>query len=55
MHELVALDHSMMHAEVGSCQDETRTSEHIGIRPAEEGWTVAALPCHILQHGLHTA
>jgi hypothetical protein len=41
------------------CRDETRTSEHIGISPAEEGWTVAndnerylvaALTCNVLQH-----
>jgi hypothetical protein len=40
------------------CRDETRTSEHIGISPAEEGWTVAndnerylvaALTCNVLQ------
>jgi hypothetical protein len=46
------------------CRDETRTSEHIGISPAEEGWTVAndnerylvaALTCNVLQHrGLET-
>jgi hypothetical protein len=41
MHELVGSDHSMTHVVVGSCQGETRTSEHIGIGPAEEGWTVA--------------
>jgi hypothetical protein len=41
MHELVDLGHSMTHAAVGLCRDETRTSEHIGISPAEEGWTVA--------------
>jgi hypothetical protein len=43
---------------VGYCRDETRTSEHIGISPAEEGWTVAdnnemylvtALTCNVLQ------
>jgi hypothetical protein len=43
------------------CRDETRTSEHIGISPAEEGWTVAndnerylvaALTCNVLQHRL---
>jgi hypothetical protein len=59
MHELVGLGHSMMHAVVGLCRDETRTSEHIGISPAEEGWTVAndneiylvaALTCNVLQH-----
>jgi hypothetical protein len=62
MHELVDLGHSMTHAAVGLCQDETRTSEHIGISPAEEGWTVAndnerylvaALTCNVLQH-IHT-
>jgi hypothetical protein len=37
MHELVDLGHSMTQAVVGSCRDETRTSEHIGISPAEEG------------------
>jgi hypothetical protein len=45
------------------CRDETRTSEHIGISPAEEGWTVAndnerylvaALTCNVLQHTLST-
>jgi hypothetical protein len=59
MHELVDLGHSMTHAAVGLCRDETRTSEHIGISPAEEGWTVAndnerylvaALTCNVLQH-----
>jgi hypothetical protein len=58
MHELVDLGHSMTHAAVGMCRDETRTSEHIGISPAEEGWTVAndnerylvaALTCNVLQ------
>jgi hypothetical protein len=58
MHELVGSDHSMTHVVVGSCQGETRTSEHIGISPAEEGWTVAiddetylvaALTCNVLQ------
>jgi hypothetical protein len=47
---------------VGLCKDETRTSmyasEHVGISPAEEGWTVAnnnevylvaALTCNVLQ------
>jgi hypothetical protein len=47
-----------MHAEVGLCRDETRTSKHIGISPTEEGWTVAndnemylvaALTCNVLQ------
>jgi hypothetical protein len=61
MHELVDLGHSMTHAAVGLCRDETRTSEHIGISPAEEGWTVAndnerylvaALTCNVLQHTL---
>jgi hypothetical protein len=47
MHELVDLGHSMMHAVVGVCRDETRTSEHIGISPAQEGWTVVnELPFH---------
>jgi hypothetical protein len=41
MHELVELGHSMTHAVVGLCRDETRTSEQIGISPAEEGWAVA--------------
>jgi hypothetical protein len=58
MHELFDLGHSMTHAAVGLCRDETRTSEHIGISPAEEGWTVAndnerylvaALTCNVLQ------
>jgi hypothetical protein len=49
----------MTHEVVGSCQGETRLSEHIGISPAEEGWTVAndnetclavALNCNVLQH-----
>jgi hypothetical protein len=57
MHELVGLGHSMTHAVVSLCQDETRTSEHIGISPAEEVWTVAndnemylvaALTCNVL-------
>jgi hypothetical protein len=60
MHELVGLGHSMTHVMVGSCRGETRTSEHIGISPAEEGWTVAydnetyfvaALTCIVLQQG----
>jgi hypothetical protein len=59
MHELVGLGHSITHVVVGLCRDETRTSEHIGISPAEEGWTVAndsemylvaALTCYTLQH-----
>jgi hypothetical protein len=59
MHELVDLGHSMTHAAVDLCRDETRTSEHVGISPAEEGWTVAnnnemylvaALTCNVLQH-----
>jgi hypothetical protein len=29
------LGHSMTHAVVGLCRDETRRSEHIGISPAE--------------------
>jgi hypothetical protein len=58
MHELVDLGHSMTHVVVGLCRDETRTSEHIGVSPAEEGWTVAndnemylvaALTCNVLQ------
>jgi hypothetical protein len=58
MHELVGLGHSMTNAVVGLCRDETRTSEHVGISPAEEGWTVAnnkemylvaALTCNVLQ------
>jgi hypothetical protein len=57
MHDLVDFGHSMTHAAVGLCRDETRTSEHIGISPAEEGWTVAneierylvaALTCNVL-------
>jgi hypothetical protein len=61
MHDLVDLGHSMTHAVVGLCRDETRASEHIGISPAEEGWTVAndndtylaaALTCNVLQHPL---
>jgi hypothetical protein len=56
---LVGLDHSMTHVVVDSCQGEIRTSELIGISPAEEGWTVAndnemylvaALTCNVLQH-----
>jgi hypothetical protein len=65
MHELVDLGHSMTHAAVGLCRDETRTSEHTGISPAEEGWTVAndnemylvaALTCNVLQQArpVHT-
>jgi hypothetical protein len=59
MYELVGSDHSMTHVVVDSCQRETTTSEHIGISPAEEGWTVAdnnetylvaALTCNVLQH-----
>jgi hypothetical protein len=62
MHELVDLGHSMTRVMVGLCQDEIRTSEHIGISSAEEGWTVAtdnemylvaALTCHVLQHCGH--
>jgi hypothetical protein len=41
MHELVGLGHSVTRAVVDSCHGETRTSEHMGISPAEEGWTVA--------------
>jgi hypothetical protein len=60
MHELVDSGHSMTHAVVGLCRDETRTSEHIGISPAEVGWTVAngnemylvaALACNVLEQG----
>jgi hypothetical protein len=63
MHELVGLGHSMMHAVVGLCRDETRTSEHISISPAEEGWTVAndnemylvaAPTCNVLQQRWHS-
>jgi hypothetical protein len=47
MHELVG-------SQCDSCGGETRTSEHIGITPEEEGWTVgndnemlvAALTCY---------
>jgi hypothetical protein len=62
MHELIGLDHSTTHEVVGSCQCETRSSGHIGISPAEEGWTVAndnemylvaALTCNVLQHKLY--
>jgi hypothetical protein len=58
MHEFVGLGHSMTHAVVGLCRNETRTSEHTGISPAEEGRTVAnnnemyliaALTCNVLQ------
>jgi hypothetical protein len=58
MHELVDLGQSMTRVVVGLCQDETRSSEHLGISPAEEGWTVAnddemyfvaALTCIVLQ------
>jgi hypothetical protein len=58
MHELVDLGHSMTNVVVGTCRDETRRSEHIGISTAEEGWTVAngnevylvaALNCNVLQ------
>jgi hypothetical protein len=55
---------TVTHAVVGLCRDETRTSEHIGISPAEEGWTVAhdnemylvaALTCNVLQQvGVHS-
>jgi hypothetical protein len=41
MHELVGSDHSMTHVVAGSCKGETRTSEHTGISPAEDGWIVA--------------
>jgi hypothetical protein len=59
MHELVDVGHRITHAMVGVCRDETRTSEHIGISPAEEGWAVAndnemclvaVLTCNALQH-----
>jgi hypothetical protein len=36
MHTIIGLDISMKHAVVNSCKGETRTSEHIGISPAEE-------------------
>jgi hypothetical protein len=58
MHDRVGLDHSMTHEVVGSGQGETRMPEHIGLSPAEEGWTVAndnetclvvALNCNVLQ------
>jgi hypothetical protein len=58
MHDFVGLGHSLTNAVVGSCRDKTRTSEHIGISPAEEGWTaanqnemyfVAALTCNVFQ------
>jgi hypothetical protein len=57
MHELVGLGHSVTRAVVDSYRGETRASEHIGISPAEEGWTVAndnetlvaALTCNVLQ------
>jgi hypothetical protein len=61
MHELVDLGHSMTHEAAGLCRDEPKTSEHIGISPAEEGWTVAndnemylvaALTCNVLQQHL---
>jgi hypothetical protein len=56
MHELVGLGHSVTRAVVGSYQGEARTSAHIGINPAEEGWTdandnetlVAAPTCDVL-------
>jgi hypothetical protein len=58
MHELVDLGHSMTRVVVGLCQDETTASEHIGISPAGEGWTVAndnemylvaTLTCNVLK------
>jgi hypothetical protein len=58
MYQLVGLGHSVTHAVVGLCRGQTRTSEHTGISPAEEGWTVAndnemylvaALTCDVLQ------
>jgi hypothetical protein len=58
MHELVDLGHSMTHAVLGLCRDETKTSEDIGISPTKERWTVAndnemhlvaALSCNVLQ------
>jgi hypothetical protein len=61
MHELVDLGHRMTRVVDGLCQDETRRSEHIGISPAEEGWTVAndyemylvvARTCNVLQQPL---
>jgi hypothetical protein len=51
----------MAHEVVGSGQGETRMPEHIGLSPAEEGWTVTndnetclvvALNCNVLQHTL---
>jgi hypothetical protein len=62
MLDLVGSDHSMTQVVVGSRQGETRTSEHVGISPAEEGWTVAndnetylvaALTCNVLQQTAH--
>jgi hypothetical protein len=58
------LDHSTTHEVVGACQGEQRMSEHIGISPAEEGWTVAndnetclvlALNCNVLEQSRHAA
>jgi hypothetical protein len=55
----VGLGHSVTRAVVDSYHGETRASEHTGISPAEEGWTVAndnetlvaALTCNVHQHG----
>jgi hypothetical protein len=40
VHESVCLIHSMKHVLFGLHSCETRLSEHIGISPAGEGWTV---------------
>jgi hypothetical protein len=51
MHELVDLGHSMTRVVVGLCQDETRTSEHIGISAAEEaGLLLTILRCILSLH-----
>jgi hypothetical protein len=61
MHALAGSDYSSTHVVVGSCQGETRTFEHTGICPAEEGWTVAndnetylvaALTCNVLEYSV---
>jgi hypothetical protein len=41
MHASVGLIHSMTNVLFGLYLGETRISEHIGISPAVEGWTVA--------------
>jgi hypothetical protein len=41
MHELAGLGHSVTRVVVDSHHGETKTSEHVGISPAKEGWTVA--------------